>query len=111
MSIDLKEVLKSLGNQIADKTIANIKSAAQQLTARDLEIIQESGLRKAELLLARMLGQDVSYDELVIDETLALLSGKAARIAAETFKKTVLEVITEAGKFVLKLVIGTVLPI
>ena len=111
MAIDIQAILKSLGGQIADKTVENVKSAAEQLTDRDREIILRAGERKAELLLARMLGQDTAEDELQIDETLALISGKAARIARETVKKTVLEVIQTAAGVALKLVFGAILPV
>jgi hypothetical protein len=110
MSIDLGEVLKSLGGQISTKVVENVKSAAQQLSDRDMEIVEQASLRKAELLLARMLGQDTSYDETKIDETLALIASKASRIARETVKKTVLEVVSEAGKFALKLAFGAIIP-
>lgn len=109
-SVNLEEVLKELGGRIAGKAVENVKAASEQLTDRDREIVARAGERKAELLLARLLGQDVAGDELKIDETLALIAGKAGRIAKETVKNTFLEVLQEGGKFVLKLAFGALLP-
>ena len=110
MAIDIQAVLKELGGQIADKAKANIAAAAEQMSPRDLQIIQRAGERKAELLLARLLGQDTAADELQVDTTLGFLASKAASIARETVKKTALEIVTTAGKVVLKLVFGAIIP-
>lgn len=109
-SIDINGILKDLGGQIADKIKQNISLAAESMTEMDLRIIQRAGERKAELLLARLLGQDVTADEAQVDATLGFLASKAASIARETTKKTALEVVTIAGKVVLKLVFGALIP-
>lgn len=110
MSIDINGILKELGGQIADKAKANISAAAEEMTPRDLQIIQRAGERKAELLLARLLGQDTAEDEAQIDATLGFLASKAAAIAKDTIKKTVLEVVTTAGQVALKLIFGAIIP-
>lgn len=110
MAIDLQAVLKELGGQIADKAKANIAAAAEEMTPRDLQIIQRAGERKAELLLARLLGQDVAADEAQVDATLGFLASKAASVARETVKKTALEIVTTAGKVALRLVFGLIVP-
>lgn len=110
MSIDIKELLKTLGGQISEKAVENVKAANEQLTLRDREIIERAGERKAELLLARMLGQDVAADEVQIDETLALIAGKAGRIAKETVKNTFLDAVKVGATFVLKLAFGALIP-
>lgn len=111
MSTDIQAVLKELGGQIADKAKANIASAAAELSPRDLQVIQRAGERKAELLLARLLGQDVAADEAQIDATLSFLASKAAAIVKDTFKNTAMEVVTIAGKVLLKIVFGSIIPV
>ena len=110
MAIDLQAILKELGGQIADKAKANIAAAAESMTENDLRIIQRAAERKAELLLARLLGEDVTTDEAQVDATLSFLASKAASIARETVKKTALEIVTTAGKVIVKLVFGVLVP-
>lgn len=110
-SADIGVILKDLGGQIADKIKQNISLAAESMTEADLRIIQRAGERKAELLLARLLGQDVAADEAQVDATLGFLASKAVAIARETAKNTFLEVLTTTGQVLLKLVFKAVVPI
>lgn len=110
MSLDIEAVLKALGGQVADTVKANVKAAAIQLTPEDLAIVERAGQRKAELLLARLLGEDTKEAEKQIDATLGFLASKAAAIAKETINKTVLEVVQQAGTFILNLAFSAVIP-
>lgn len=108
MNIDLAGILKGLGKSAADRVKTNIGDAIAQLSAKDLQIIERAGERKVELLVAAALGQDVKEDEKEIDATLGFLESKAAAIAKATLANTVLEVVKDAGKVVLKIAFGAI---
>ena len=108
MSIDINSVLKDLGTQILSEAKTNLGDLVKNLDPNDLKIIENAALRKAELLVAGMLGQDVTYDTMVIEETVALLADKSAAIVSATLKKTFLQVVSNVGGVVLKVAFSAI---
>lgn len=110
MSADVRSILEDLGRTIFGQAKTNLGDAVKQLTANDLLIIERATMRKAEFLLAGLLGQDIAADEAEIDATLGFLGSKASAIVRDTLKTTVLDAVTTAGKVALKLIFGAIIP-
>ncbi len=108
---DLEKGLSDLGAQIFGITKTNLKAAWEKLPEDDKDLIARLSTRKGELLVAQALGMDVSEDEKIVDVAIEQLEAEISAILKSTFKATVLQGVTVAGKFILKAVLGAVLPV
>jgi hypothetical protein len=108
--MDLEAGIRDLGGQIFGIGKTNLKAAWDKISEDDRDLIARLSTRKGELLLASALGMDTTDDEKIVDVAIEQLEAEIAAILRDTFKQTILQTVTVAGKVVFKIVLSA-LPI